>query len=223
MRKIIVTTSLLACAALLFGCPKKAGDGGDAAADGASEAEAPAAVADAAAAPIVVNAKNSASVARFPGETALTDDDEKLASPGYPKTAPKSGALVATIPTGAGVTKIAEYQGSILVSFADPKDASSTLMGWIEKTAFTAIIVKKLDGGVLEGGVKDAAAPVVEDAGPAKKLTCPMGMVAVILTKDPTCRKKCTKDSDCKGGAAGGCANAQTAAGGVAKVCTVGE
>jgi hypothetical protein len=218
----------LACA-FVVGCQylkKNGADAGDAAVTDAAvttvaEAEAPAAVTDAApaSAPAAVTAKNVADVARFPAETAVTDDDLKLASVAYARTSPKTGTVVATLQPGADVMKIAEYQNSILVTFADPKAASSTLMGWIGKESFTATaIVKKLDGGVTDA----AAPPALVDAG-AKKLTCPANMVAVVLSKDPTCRKKCTKDSECKGGTAGGCATASTAAGGVAKVCVVAE
>jgi hypothetical protein len=225
MRKVLLTTGLLCCAVLVIGCPfkKKDKDEGDAAADAALvEAEAPPPATDAAATPAAaVTAKNSADVARFPAETAVSDDDMKLASPGIARTSPKTGTIIATIKPGTDVTKIAEYQSCILVTFADPKDASATLMGWIGKESFTAPAITKR----IDGGVSDAAAPAPVDAGHAepKKLTCPMGMVAVVLTKDPTCRKKCFKDSDCKGGAAGACANASTAAGGVARVCVSGE
>lgn len=207
---VLVTVS---SAALLLGCPKKNGDG-DASADAAvAEAEAPAAVvADAApATPAVVNAKNSGEIARFPAETPVTDDDAKLAQASTARTSPKGGNPVATIKPASDVTKIAEYQNSYLVTFADPKDASVTLMGWIGKESFTApTIVKVVDGGVKS----DAGAVVVADAGQAK-LTCPAGQAAVILTKDPVCKKKCTKDADCKSG----CANATKEGGGVARVC----
>lgn len=236
MRKLFVATGWLSCIALVFGCQfLKKKDDGDAAADATAaavvEAEAgtgptaeaadaePAPAPAPAPAPTAVTAKNSADVARFPGETAIEDDDMKLASAGIARAAPKSGAIVATIQPGTDVTKVAEYQNSILVTFADPKDASSTLMGWIGKESFTVSAVKRLDAGV-----RDASAPV--DAGgkvDPKKLTCPLGMVAVVLSKDPTCRKRCTKDSDCKGGAAGACGPASTVAGTVAKVCVAGQ
>ncbi|MBX3204765.1 MAG: hypothetical protein KF764_06835 [Labilithrix sp.] len=221
MRKLILAVALVSTAALVLGCPlmKKKDDAeADAAADAAGEqAEAPPVVEDAAPPPPVVTAKNAADVARFAAETPVTDDDMKLASSGVARTAPKTGAVVATLKPGTDVGKIAEYQGSVLVTFADPKDASTSLMGWIVKESFTApAVVRRTDAGVSDAGT----APAV-DAGHSapKKLTCPMGMVAVVLSAEPLCRKKCAKDSDCKGGAAGACANASTAAGSVAKVC----
>src|SRR5690606_35605494 len=71
MRLLLLTLSVVSCGALLLGCPKKDGDA-DASADAdVVEAEAPpaavvedAAPADEPAAPAVVNAKNSADVAR---------------------------------------------------------------------------------------------------------------------------------------------------------------
>lgn len=239
MRNALFAAGLISSAALL-GCPFKKGGDADAAADAASapEAEAPAAaVVDAAPTPALVHAKNSADVARFPGETPVSDDDLKLASTGSARTSPKTGTVVATLKPGTDVQKIAEYQSSILVAFVDPNDASSTLMGWIAKESFSAPAVSTK----RDAGASDAAAPVadagkaadaghadagkVADAGgaDAKKLTCATGQVAVVLSKDPVCRKKCTKDADCKGGSAGSCANATTAAGGIARVCANAE
>jgi hypothetical protein len=225
MRKLLVAGGLISCAVVILGCPllKKKDEGGDAASDAAAlvaetEAAAPPA-GDAAAAPAVVTAKNSADVARYPAETPVSDDDLKLASTASARTSPKTGTVVANLNPGTDVTKIAEHQNSLLVTFADPKDANTTLMGWIGKEAFTHVAVVKRDGGVSDGGVSDAAVPAAVDAG-AKKLTCAQGSVAVVLAKDPVCRKKCTKDAECKGGAAGSCANASAAAGGVARVCT---
>lgn len=228
----------LVSAFLVFGCDqiKKLTGGGDAdaAADEAGAGDAAAAVAepDAAAAPVAeadaapaapaavtITATNAAAVARFPAETAVSDDDLRLAQAGVARTTPKTGTVVATIPPGGDVEKIAEYQNCILVQFANPKDPSSTLLGWIGKEAFTHVVI------VRDAGAKDAAAPTAADAGAAKvdagapKLNCPGGTVAVVLSKDPVCRKRCTKDQDCLNKSAGSCNNATLAAGGVARVC----
>jgi hypothetical protein len=212
MRKLILLGGLLSCVVLVLGCPKKTDSG---AVDAAAEAEAPpVAVVDAGApAPVAVNAKNTADVARFPGETAVTDDDAKLGQLSPARTSPRSGSVVATLKPGGDVTKIAEYQGSVLVTFPDPKDANVTLMGWIGKEAFTAWVVR-------DGGVKSDAAVV--DAGPAKDAgvkTCGAGQLAVVLATHPVCKKKCAKDAECKGGAAGSCVNANSVAGAVVRVC----
>lgn len=209
MRKLLLA-GLVSCSVLVLGCPKKKGD----AADAAPEAEA-APIVDAATTP-TVTAKNSADVARFKAETSVTDDASKIQATSYARTTPKSGTVVATLKPGTDVTKVSEYHESILVTFADPKDASTTLMGWLEKEAFSApVYVAKPDAGAKDAGTTSP------DAGGGKTLTCPTGMVAVVLSKEPVCRKRCTKDSNCKGGAPGVCANATTAAGSVARICTV--
>jgi len=177
MRRLLPITALLSCAVFLLGCPllKKKGDDAEAGAEAgavaadeagaAPEADAapPPAPEDAAApAPIAVNAKNAADVARFPGETAVGDDDMKLARAATVRTAPKTGASVATLQPNQDPHKIAEYQDSVLVQFPDPKDKSTNLMGWIGKESFTVLKVRVTDGGV----VTDAAAPKVDAAAP---------------------------------------------------------
>jgi hypothetical protein len=216
MRKQLALAALV----LVVGCDliKKKGDA-DAAADAAAEAAAPpaAVVEDAAPppGPVAINAKNVADVARFPGETAVTDDDSKLAQLAAARTTPKGGNVVSMIKPGNDVTKVAEYQESFLVTFADPKDANTTLIGWISKDAFTARTVTARDGGV-----KADARPAVDAGPPAPvKLTCPGGSTAVVLSTAPVCRKKCTKDADCKTTTAGSCANASSPSGSVVRVC----
>src|SRR5688572_15758681 len=101
MRRLLLVP-LFSCALVFLGCPKKGGDAADGGADAAAEAEAPAAaeVVDAAPAPIAINAKNVADVARFPGETAVTDDDSKLARITPAQSAPRGGKVVATLKPG---------------------------------------------------------------------------------------------------------------------------
>lgn len=236
MRKLSATLVIASAMVCLFGCAllKKADPGADAAADAAPLDAEVAAVLDAAPVTLVITAKNAADVARFPAESAVTDDDLKLASVGIARSAPKTGTVVATLKAGTDVVKLAEYQSAILVTFADPKDASSSLMGWIGSEAFAASVASKRDGGA-----SDAAAPVVDagapkaDAGAAKadasapvvdagtKPACAAGSVSVMLGGAPVCRKRCASDAACKvGTAAGVCANATTTAGSVAKVCS---
>ncbi len=225
MRKLLFV-SALSCTMLLFACnllKKKGADDADASMDASAEAEvtATAEVADAEPPPPPpVTAKNAADVARFPGETAISDDDLQLAQVTPVRSAPKNGTLVTTLKAGSDVSKMAEYQDSFLVSFADPKAPDTQLMGWIPKEAFKSAIRIVRDGGVkaTDGGVAavDAGAAKVVDAGakPAK-LTCPAHQVAIILAKDPVCKKKCTKDSDCKSG----CLTSNAQAGGVVRTC----
>ena len=211
MRKLFLACALVPCVALLLGCPKKSTD----ATDAGDEAAAPvAAVVDAApAAPV---AKNVNDVARFPAEKPLTDDTQKTVDPfAFAKTGCKSGNQVAAVKVGTDPFKIAEFQDCILITFPDPKDATSTLMGWIPKDAFTHVTV------IGDAGIKDAAVDAaVVPTTTTTPLKCPAGQEAIVnIGRDPTCRKKCTADKDCKTPTAGACANAGTVAGHIAKVC----
>ena len=40
------------------------------------------------------------------------------------------------------VTTIAEYENAFLITFADPKTPSDTLMGWLDKGSFTYVAPK---------------------------------------------------------------------------------
>lgn len=218
MRKLVLLSGLLPCLLLLAGCPKK---GGDADADAAAEAAAPEPEAGAAAppdAPPVPDAKNKADVARFQNETAIADDESKPATYVSARTSPKSGSIVASVKPGTDVHKHAEYQDCYLVTFPDPKDPSTTLMGWIEKSSFTYVAPK--DAGVKDAATDAAPAPVdagaaAVDAGPPK---CAATEALVTLSATSTlCKKKCTKDADCKNGPCSPATNAVSKA--VVKVC----
>jgi hypothetical protein len=221
MRKLFLSYFLLPCFAVLASCQLlKKKDDGDAAADGAAAAAVDgAAVPEAAAVveppdtgpapPVVPAAKNAAQVGRFPAETPVADDDLKLANMAVAMTTPRGGQQVAVLKAGSDVVKMAEYQNCILVSFADPKDASSTLMGWIGKEAF------------VHWAVRDAGAKVVVDAGPPPASKCAAGQEQVVLAANlpPSCRKKCNADGDCKGALAGSCVVAAKTTGAATKVC----
>ena len=194
---------------MLLGCPKKtdATDGGDDAA--------PATVAVVDAAPAAPVAKNVNDVARFPAEKPVTDDAQKTVDLfASVKTGCKSGNQVALMKAGTDPFKIAEFQDCLLVTFPDPKDANTTLMGWVPKDAFTRVTV-------LDAGIKDAAADATVDAAVATTtLKCPAGQEAIAnIGSAATCKKKCAADKDCKTPTAGACANATTVAGKIAKVC----
>jgi hypothetical protein len=212
MRKLVLS-GLLPCLLLLAGCPKKGAGDADAAAEAAAPDEAGAAATNA---PPVPDAKNKADVARFQNETAISDDDTKPANFVSARTSPKGGAVVASLKPGTDVHKHAEYQDCFLVTFPDPKDANTTLMGWIEKSSFTYVAPR--DAGIkdaaTDGPVVDAGTAVV-DAGPPK---CAATEALVTLSATSTlCKKKCTKDADCKNGPCSPATNATTKA--VVKVC----
>jgi hypothetical protein len=188
MRTLVAVLAVL----LLTGCPKKKGDEGDAASD-APVAQAPAEDA-APPPPALPTAKNEADVARFKGETSLGDDDAKIAIITYPRTAPTGGTIVATLKIGTEVGKVASYQNSILITFVDPKDPNTTLMGWVGTGSFLAPAAVKVDAGPK---VDAGANVVVADAGPPP-FTCGAGTEAINLAAGPACKKKCATDADCK-------------------------
>ncbi len=230
MRKKGFSVALLPAVLLLAACPKKSAVVDDAAVEDAA-AEAAAALVT----PPVMEAgtaepaaKNAADVARFPGETRVADDDATLADAlTAARTAPKVGSVVAQLKAGSEVMKIAEYQDSVLIAFADPKDEKATLMGWVPKGGFVADSTGRdggtkdgglRDGGAKDGGAADAAAPAV-DAGAKPAAKCGAGEEQVVLAAGPVCKKKCSKDADCKTKGAGACAPANTPSGKVARVC----
>ena len=213
LRKLFLALTLGSCVALLVGCPKKkddAADAGDEAAVVAVDAAPPP--------PAAPVAKNAPDVARFPAEKALVDDDAKtLDLFSQVKTGCKSGGNVALLKAGTDPFKIAEFQDCILVTFTDPKDASSTLMGWIPKAAFVLSAPR-------DAGLKDAsldAALVVVDAAVPLVIKCPAGQETVVNVAGGggVCRKKCTADKDCKIPTVNACAPATTLAGKITKVC----
>jgi hypothetical protein len=214
MRKLFLVSVLLPCVAVLAGCPKKKDD-----APAAPDAEVAAVAPVVDAAPAAPVAKNAADIARFPaGEKAIADDDQKTFDLfTQVKTGPKQGANVALIKAGTDTFKIAEFQDCVLVTFADPKDATVTLMGWIPKNAYTKETI-------VDAGIKDAAKDAPVDAAPADAapppLKCAAGQEAVDNIGTTTvCRKKCSTDKDCKAPTAGACANVKTRSGKVASVC----
>ncbi len=206
-RKLVLCCVLGSCVTLLLGCPKKKEDAAPEA--GVEEAGAVDAAPPPPAVPPAPVTKNGAEVARFPAaEKPLVDDTEKTVDLfAQAKTGCKSGNNVALVRAGTDPFKIAEFQDCILVTFADPKDASAQLMGWIPKAAFTLAAPR-------DAGVRDAAVVVI----PGK---CPGGQESVVNVAGGAgvCRKKCTTDKDCRTPSVNACAAATTAAGHITKVC----
>jgi hypothetical protein len=114
--------------AVAAGCFKKKGQAADASADATAEADAAAA-----AAPTAANANE---VARFGDETRVDNEAAKLEIPAAPRKSPPLGEIVAPLKKGTDVTKVAKHEGFSLVTFANPKNASETLMGWVPDSAF---------------------------------------------------------------------------------------
>lgn len=209
-RKLVLCCAVGSCVTLLLGCPKKKEEVPEA---GADEAGAVAAVDAAPPPPAAPSAKNTSEVARFPAEKPLADDAEKTVDLfTQAKTGCKSGNNVALLKAGTDPFKIAEFQDCLLVTFADPKDASTQLMGWIPKAAFT--LAAPRDAGVKDAAAVDAALAVVVGK-------CPAGQESVVNVAGGAgvCRKKCAADKDCKTPTLNACAAATTSAGKITKVC----
>lgn len=133
-------------------------------------------------------ASNENDIARFPDETKLDNVAATVERSAPVREVPSTGKVVVTLNKGAKVTKIGERDKYFLVTFADPKNASSNLMGWLYQDSFTA------------ASVVDAGAAA--DAGVAEKpLTCKTGETALI-SDNPFCGKVCKSDADCGSGQA---------------------
>lgn len=109
----------------LTGCPKKTGDAGDAAAEAGATADAG------------PEAANEADVTRYLDEVAVDHQAATIKAPkaNALKATPK-GDIVAALKKGDSVTELGEHNGYYRVVFADPKDASRKLEGWVVKFAF---------------------------------------------------------------------------------------
>jgi hypothetical protein len=169
----LAASTIVALVALfaLVGCPKKTADAADAAAEGGATADAG------------PEAANEADLTRYPDEQAIDHQAATIKTPkaNALKATPK-GDIVASLKKGDTVTELSEHNGYYRVVFADPKDASRKLEGWVVKFAFDdPPVVKKRpvpkctgDGVVM---VSDKANPIV-----------------------PRCSIFCTDDKDCPSG-----------------------
>lgn len=116
----------------LVGCPRaKTG-----AADADTDAQASVVVPPP---PPAAEATNEADVARFPGELPI---DHVKATLWWTQTkvrkVPPSGEVLATLPKGVVVTQIASSDKYILVTFDNPNNPTTHLMGWVLKDVFAA-------------------------------------------------------------------------------------
>ena len=163
----------LLVAAALAGCPHKKADVVDAAP--------PEVVVLDAAAP-AAEASNEADVTRFADETKL--DHVARATQAVVTTvrkAPPSGAVIATLAKGTAVQEIAQRDKFSIILFADPKDPTKKLMGWVFQEAFI-------------GGATTPQKPTVTNP-------CPAGQQLLIGEQD-FCGKVCKVAADCPNGQA---------------------
>lgn len=133
-------------------------------------------------------AANENDIARFPDETKVDNTQATILAPtANARTAPLSGSIVTSLKKGTAVTQIAQRDKSFLIVFADPKDSSKKLEGWVVQDAFK------------EQVNPDAGATIVT-------LTCPPGQ-QLLLSDVAFCgivcktQKECPANQDCKGSA----------------------
>ena len=122
---------------------------------------------------------NAADITRFPDEKKL--DEKATLEWGSSKIRKKpQGDQVAVLLKGTKVTKIAEHEGFFLITFADPKDSSRQLEGWVYKDSFIAEVPMESSpvGGKCPDGMK-----LTESAATGK-----------------VCSKICTSNAQCKSG-----------------------
>ena len=83
-------------------------------------------------------AANAADVARYPNEKPVADADDKIAHDMRVRTVPstKEGDVILALRAGVPVKKVAKRGQWFLITFADPKDKSRTLLGWTWDQAF---------------------------------------------------------------------------------------
>jgi hypothetical protein len=165
--------------------------GADAATASAEDASASSAQADAARPASL--AANERDIRRFDDEEKLEHDEYTVEWPAVDaKSEPATGLPVAKLAKGTKVTFQARKGHTILATFADPKDASKTLLGWIPEDAFVpgtapppvAVKVSK-DGGVSPGTKTTGV--------------CPVGLT-LLFGDDAFCGKPCKVDKDCPAG-----------------------
>jgi hypothetical protein len=182
---LVRSSSLLALAlavCLLAACSLVKHEGAQATVDAGAVDAAPASVVltviDAGPAPTMEpQPENVNEVGRFPDEVSLNDTPAKVADANVSaRNAVPGGALVTTLKQGEPVTQLAKHGNFVLCSFADPKNPSKTLEGWVAEQAFVA-------------------GPTVPSKAP-----CPSGQTRLIFEDQDFCGRTCKADPDCTTG-----------------------
>lgn len=117
-------------------------------------------------------AANAADVARYANEKPVADADDKIHHDMRVRTVPstKEGDVILALRAGTPVKKVAKRGQWFLITFADPKERSRTLLGWTWDQAFAAI----------DGASEDACAA-------EERLLTPQGI----------CAKTCKTNAGC--------------------------
>lgn len=118
------------------------------------------------------SAANAADVARYANEKPIADADDKIHHDMRVRTVPstKEGDVILALRAGTPVKKVAKRGQWFLITFADPKEKSRTLLGWTWDQAFAA----------QDGASEDACAA-------DERLLTPQG----------TCAKTCKTNANC--------------------------
>lgn len=131
-------------------------------------------------------ARNELRVKRYEDEVPTSPAAALVvASPAPVLTAFPKGDEVARLRAGHAATRIAERNGFYLVTFADPTEASRTLLGWIARFAF-----EPLDAGA-SAGTKLVDAPWCSG----------QKVLALQPGAKPRCGYVCYRDFECTDGA----------------------
>ncbi|MBX3206831.1 MAG: hypothetical protein KF764_17305 [Labilithrix sp.] len=175
-RNLGLALASIVLAASFVGCPLLKKKGGAEA--GADDEDPTAELADATTVTAPgLGAKNEANVLRYANETPLPNEPAVIGDNGAKaRNFPGNGPLVAELPKGTAVVKIAQYFSTgVLIMFDDPSGDGSKLVGWVAPKAFDTTApaptvkpivptpVVRVDAG-SNTVVKDAGAPV-QDAG----------------------------------------------------------
>jgi hypothetical protein len=172
-------------------------------------------------------AKNETAILRYANETQLGGLPAILGKETIARNFPGNGPIVATLPKGTIVAKVAQYFSTgVLIMFADPIGDGSQLLGWVPVTSFDVaappptktIVVPKLDAGPPKpqdagGGTtpttQDAGGKPTADAGnnsdlpadpdPKKLAILPTNgkCPSTRVLSESMCRLKCTSDATC--------------------------
>ncbi|HEX3344017.1 MAG TPA: hypothetical protein VHS09_05560 [Polyangiaceae bacterium] len=161
-------------------------------------------------------ADNDADITRYPDEQAvdhLLGVTRLAASSARTQAGGALGAVVAVLPPGASVDKIAVRRGWFLVVFIDPKDvtAGRRLLGWLDAADFVgptgkppAIHCELPKVAALRGGQWTCVTPAPPGSAPVPPLTPTSTAVPTAPTAAPTARPTRPLDVKQQGGACPG-------------------
>lgn len=135
-----------------------------------------------------VTAANEKDIKHFPDEEKAEAESYTVEWPTVDaRTEPSTGKVVATLAKGTKATLQARKGRSVLVMFADAKDATKMLLGWVAEDAFVP-------------GTAPPPVVVHTGSGPPKSTgVCSAGLT-LLFDADAFCGKTCKVDKDCTGG-----------------------